>query len=79
MLVGMHIMSFTWPDGPARIAAELARTAGRLAEIGIDLALVLTPPPDDDAAYHRLAEVIRQAAPLGRDGPEPLSRVRAHP
>ena len=36
MDIGLHIASFTWPEGPQGTAAKLAEVAGAAEEVGFD-------------------------------------------
>lgn len=54
---------------------DLARARGRfaaLAELGVDLAIVNLPDPDDPRIFGFLAELVEFAAPLGRSTPAQL-------
>lgn len=47
----------------------------RLAELGIDLAIVDLPDPNDDRIFGFLSELVRAAKPMGRPAPALLGSV----
>jgi hypothetical protein len=55
--------------GPARSVGELVERFGKLAEAGVDLAIVDLPDPADEVARAALTAAIPQVAPLGRPAP----------